>query len=91
MTANSLGIVIRNEAAFHFFMAIGADGCLFHLSFLVVFAVSVTWLGSDAASGCLSGVIIALDQFAFNQICREECDRHVFADEFLNHCVNRVK
>ena len=52
MTANSLGIVIRNEAAFHFFMAIGADGCLFHLSFLVVFAVSVTWLGSDAASGC---------------------------------------
>ena len=56
MTANSLGIVIRNEAAFHFFMAIGADGCLFHLSFLVVFAVSVTWLGSDAASGCLSGI-----------------------------------
>ena len=35
--------------------------------------------------------IIALDQFAFDQICREECDRHVFADEFLNHCVNRVK
>ena len=57
------GIVIRNEAAFHFFLAIGADGGLFHLSFLVVFAVSVTWLGSDAASGCLSGVTFHAIEF----------------------------
>ena len=51
MTANSLSIVVRNEAAFHFFMAIWAGEWLFHVRFLVEFIVSVKWSGRDAASG----------------------------------------
>ena len=33
MAAYGLSVVVRNEAAFHFFMAIWADVCRFHLGF----------------------------------------------------------
>ena len=50
MAANSLSIVVRNEAAFHFFMAIRAGVCRFHLGFPVASAVSDKRSGYDTLS-----------------------------------------
>lgn len=50
--ANSLSIVVRNEAAYHFFMAIWAGVCRFHLVFrlLLLLVVPVHSATTDTLS-----------------------------------------
>ena len=43
MAANSGGMVVRNETALHFFMAIWTGVCLIHLGFPVASVVSSNW------------------------------------------------